>query len=59
MDYLQRLRRLGMEENTEFADMRARVQLIDLEIETSMHEVRRFQNLIVRLTQKKVSLKEE
>ena len=33
MDYVQRLRRSDTEENTEFADLRARVQLIDLEIE--------------------------
>ncbi len=53
MDYEQRLRRLDTEENTELSDLRARVNLVDSEIETAMHEVRRFQNAIVRLCWKR------
>jgi hypothetical protein len=59
MDYEQRLRRLDTEENTELSDLRARVNLVDSEIETARHEVRRSQNAIVRLTLKKAGMKEE
>jgi hypothetical protein len=55
MDYLQRLRRLDTEENTDLADVRTRVQVLDLEMETAMYEVHRFQNIIILLTQKKQS----
>jgi hypothetical protein len=59
MDYEQRLRRLDTEETTELADLRARVNVVDREIETAMHEVRRSQNAIVRLTLRKAGMKEE
>ena len=59
MDYEQRFRRLDTEENTELSDLRARVNMVDREIERAMHEVRRFQNAIVRLTLKKAGMREE
>jgi hypothetical protein len=57
MDYIQRLCRLDTEENTELTGLGGRVQLLDLENETAMNEVRRFQNVIVKLTQMKANLK--
>jgi hypothetical protein len=58
MDYVQRLRQLDTEETTELTDLREHGRVLDREIETAMNEVRRAQNVIVRLTQKKASLKE-
>jgi hypothetical protein len=48
-----------MEENTELTPVREGAQLIDLEIETAMHEINRLQNIIVRFTEKSTNLKEK
>jgi hypothetical protein len=58
MSYVERLQQLETEEDTVISEIRERIHVKELERETAMLEVYRFQNIVVRKTQQVDQLKE-